>query len=160
VRSVPRLCEFYPGICLRTEVKARKNLSHGKKNLSQVKKNLSHSTVYILPKTPTHYNALTKHTHYKTHSYTHYCRLSWNLEASAFWKPRGLSRPVMGLLYLYCFTYVFILDFYLVSCLCLCTVNLDLCHTPVWLLVSTLDEQGKFQTYMIFVSATLPLSAL
>ena len=39
--AVPRLCEFYPGICLTTEEKARKNLSQGKKNLSQVKKNLS-----------------------------------------------------------------------------------------------------------------------
>jgi hypothetical protein len=28
------------------------------------------------------------------------CRLSWNLEASFSWKPQGLSRPVMGLLYL------------------------------------------------------------
>jgi len=43
MRTVPRLCEFYPGICLTTEEKARKNLSQGKKNLSQ-------STVYILPK--------------------------------------------------------------------------------------------------------------
>ena len=48
MRAVPRLCEFYPGVCLTTEEKARKNLS-------QRKKNLSHSTVYILPKTPTHY---------------------------------------------------------------------------------------------------------
>jgi hypothetical protein len=47
---MPRLCEFYPGICITTEEKSRKNLSQGKKNLSQVKKNLSHSTVYILPK--------------------------------------------------------------------------------------------------------------
>jgi hypothetical protein len=38
---VPRIYEFYPGICLTTEEKARKNLSQGKKNLSQVKKNLS-----------------------------------------------------------------------------------------------------------------------
>ena len=30
------------------------------------------------------------------------CRLSWNLRASASWNPQGLSRPVMGLLYL-CF---------------------------------------------------------
>jgi len=37
---VPRLCEFYPGICLTTEEKAGKNLSQGKKTLSQVKKNL------------------------------------------------------------------------------------------------------------------------
>jgi hypothetical protein len=38
---MPRLCEFYPGICLTTEEKARKNLSQGKKILSQ-------STVYTL----------------------------------------------------------------------------------------------------------------
>ena len=38
---MPRLCEFYPGICLTTAEKARKNLSQGKKNLSQGKKNLS-----------------------------------------------------------------------------------------------------------------------
>ena len=41
MRAVPRPCEFYPGICLTTEEKARKNLSQGKKNLSQVKENLS-----------------------------------------------------------------------------------------------------------------------
>jgi hypothetical protein len=29
------------------------------------------------------------------------CRLSWNLGASTSWKPQGLSRPVMGLLYLF-----------------------------------------------------------
>jgi hypothetical protein len=38
VRAVPRLCELYPGICLTTEQKARKNLNQGKKNFSQVKK--------------------------------------------------------------------------------------------------------------------------
>jgi hypothetical protein len=31
---------------------------------------------------------------------TFMCRLSWNLGASTFWNPQGLSRPVMGLLYL------------------------------------------------------------
>ena len=31
VRAVPRLYELYPGICLTTEEKARKNLSQGKK---------------------------------------------------------------------------------------------------------------------------------
>ena len=65
VRAVPRLCEFYPGICLTTEEKARKNLSRGKKNLSQFKNNLSQSTVYILPKHPH------KHAYYKTHTHTH-----------------------------------------------------------------------------------------
>ena len=29
------------------------------------------------------------------------CRLSWNLGASTSWNPQGLSKPVMGLLYLY-----------------------------------------------------------
>jgi hypothetical protein len=29
MRAVPRLGEFYPGICLTTEEKARKNLSKG-----------------------------------------------------------------------------------------------------------------------------------
>ena len=31
---------------------------------------------------------------------TFMCRLSWNLGASNSWNPQGLSRPVMGLLYL------------------------------------------------------------
>jgi len=61
VRAVPRLCEFYTGICLATEKKARENLSQGKKNLSEVKKNLNQSTVHILPKHP-HITKLT-HTH-------------------------------------------------------------------------------------------------
>jgi len=43
VQAVPRLWEFYPGICLTAEEKARKNLGQGKKNLSQVKENLSQS---------------------------------------------------------------------------------------------------------------------
>jgi len=33
VRIVPRLCEVYPGICLTTEEKARKNLSQGNRRL-------------------------------------------------------------------------------------------------------------------------------
>jgi len=31
VRAMPRLCVFYPGICLTAEEKARKNLSQGKR---------------------------------------------------------------------------------------------------------------------------------
>ena len=34
---------------------------------------------------------------------TFICRLSSNLGASASWNPQGLSRPVMGLLYLFTF---------------------------------------------------------
>ena len=63
MRAVPRLCEFYPGICLTTEEKTRKNLS-------QVKKNLSQSKVYLNQNTHTLQNPH-KHTHYKTHTYTH-----------------------------------------------------------------------------------------
>jgi len=37
------------------------------------------------------------------------CRLSWNLGASTSWNPQGLSRPVMGLLYLYLYLYRVIL---------------------------------------------------
>ena len=33
VRAVPRLDEFYPGICLTTEEKARKNLSQGSRTI-------------------------------------------------------------------------------------------------------------------------------
>jgi hypothetical protein len=59
-----------------TVEKARKNLSQGKKNFGQVKKNLSQSTVYILPKTPTHYKTLTnthitKPIHINTHTHKH-----------------------------------------------------------------------------------------
>jgi hypothetical protein len=42
------------------------------------------------------------------------CRLSWNLGASNSWNPQGLSRPVMGLLYLYLEAknwYLIMLDF-------------------------------------------------
>jgi len=67
---VPRLYEFYSGICLTTEEKARIILSQGKKNISQIRKNLSHSPVYILPKTPTHYKALTN-THITKPIHTH-----------------------------------------------------------------------------------------
>jgi len=33
-------------------------------------------------------------------------RLSWNLGTSNSWNPQGLSRPVMGLLYLYLYPYL------------------------------------------------------
>jgi len=36
---------------------------------------------------------------------TFMCRLSWNLGTSTSWNPQGLSRPVMGLLYLYLYLY-------------------------------------------------------
>ena len=33
VRTMPRLCELYPGICLTTEEKARKNISQGSRRV-------------------------------------------------------------------------------------------------------------------------------
>jgi len=66
VRAVPRHCEFYPGICLTTEEKARKNLSQGKKNLSQVKKNLSQSQYLQVQ-----YTYYQKHPHITKPSQTH-----------------------------------------------------------------------------------------
>ena len=33
MRAVPRLCVLYPGICLTTEEKARKNLSQGSRRM-------------------------------------------------------------------------------------------------------------------------------
>ena len=81
---MPRLWEFYPGICLATEEKARKNLSQVRKvrvrkNPSQVKKNLSQSTVDIYKNTHTLQNPH-KHTHYKTHTYTHTHTLKNNIK--------------------------------------------------------------------------------
>ena len=56
----PVFCKFYPGICLTTEEKGRKNLSQDEKKLSQ-------GTLYILPKHP----HITKPTHTYTHTHTH-----------------------------------------------------------------------------------------
>ena len=36
VWTVPRLCEVYPGICLKTEEKARNNLSQGSRNENRI----------------------------------------------------------------------------------------------------------------------------
>jgi hypothetical protein len=75
----PVFASFYPGICLTTEEKARKDHSQGKRNFSQVNKNLSQSTVYILPRhphitIPTQTHTLqtpSPHTHTHTHTHTH-----------------------------------------------------------------------------------------
>ena len=47
---------------------------------------------------------------------TFMCRLSWNPGDSTFWNPQGLSRPVMGLLYLLPY----------VVCVCVCVYILPL----------------------------------
>jgi hypothetical protein len=70
----PSLRVFYPGICLTTAGKARKNHSQGKRNFSQGNKNLSQSTVYILPGLPRITKPTQTHTlqnpHKRTHTHT------------------------------------------------------------------------------------------
>jgi hypothetical protein len=71
----PVFASFYPGICLTTEEKARKNHSQGKRNFSQVNKNLSLSykmlfknlmlvdaciIIKFIQKNPTKCNSLSK----------------------------------------------------------------------------------------------------
>jgi len=74
-------CPVFASFTLAFALQLKKK--HGK--TCQVKKNLSHSTVYILSKTPTHYKTLINthittptplslsltHTHTHTHTYTH-----------------------------------------------------------------------------------------
>ena len=63
MRAVPRLCKFYPGICLTTEEKARKNLSQGSRRV----------LVYILPKHTHITEPIHTHTHklQNPHIHTH-----------------------------------------------------------------------------------------
>ena len=69
MQAVPRLCEFYPGICLTTEEKAWKNLSQGKKNLSQSKVYILSKQPHITKPTQTH-TLQTPPTHTHTHTHT------------------------------------------------------------------------------------------
>jgi hypothetical protein len=48
VRAVPRLCELYPGICLTTEEKARKNLSQGSRTIRIHKPNNTNTQITVL----------------------------------------------------------------------------------------------------------------
>jgi hypothetical protein len=51
VLAVPSLCELYPGICLKTEKKARKNLSQGSQRDS---KNAHYQGARVHARTHTH----------------------------------------------------------------------------------------------------------
>jgi hypothetical protein len=50
VRAVPRVCELYPGICLTTEEKVRKNLSQGSRRMpvGTTKKNLAAGVLWSM----------------------------------------------------------------------------------------------------------------
>jgi outer membrane receptor for monomeric catechols len=47
VLAVPRLCDLYPGICLTTEEKARKNLSQGSRRVPAGTMKLHNHTIRI-----------------------------------------------------------------------------------------------------------------
>jgi hypothetical protein len=57
VLAVPILCELYPGICLTTEEKARKNLSQGSRRDS---KYTHYQDTHTLQKSPPHTHTLQK----------------------------------------------------------------------------------------------------
>jgi hypothetical protein len=59
VLAVPSLCELYPGLCLTTAEKARKNLSQGSRRDS---KNTHYQDTHTLQNPPIH-----THTHTHTH---------------------------------------------------------------------------------------------
>jgi hypothetical protein len=88
MRVLPSLCEFYLGVCLTTEKKARKNLSQVKKNISQSTKNLSQSTIYtyILPKHPDITKPTYTYTHTPTppHTHTHTHTLQNNIKPTQY----------------------------------------------------------------------------
>jgi hypothetical protein len=63
VLAVPSFCELYPGICLTTEEKARKNLSQGSRRDS---KNAYYQDTHTLQKQIIH-----THTPTPTHTHTH-----------------------------------------------------------------------------------------
>ena len=65
VRTVPRLCEFYPGICLTTEGKAGKNLSQCKETSVRVRKTSVKVQYAYYQNTHTLQNL---HTHTHTHT--------------------------------------------------------------------------------------------
>jgi hypothetical protein len=60
VLAVPSLCELYPGICLTTEGKARKNLSQGSQRDSKYTHYQDTRTLQNPP----------PHTHTRTHAHT------------------------------------------------------------------------------------------
>ena len=67
MRAVPRLCEFYPGICLTTEEKAWKNLSQGKTLQNPQPHITKHTHTLQNPQKHTH----TLHPHIRKPSQTH-----------------------------------------------------------------------------------------
>jgi hypothetical protein len=55
MRTVPRIGELYPGICLTTEVKARKNLSQGSRTIRIHRPNNKNTQITVLNRNTTIY---------------------------------------------------------------------------------------------------------
>jgi hypothetical protein len=84
-----RLCEFYPGICLRTEEKARKNLSQVKKNL-RVQYAYYQNTHTLKTLTNTH---ITKPTYTHTHTLQNNIKPpQYKLKQNAYRKSKTMGR--------------------------------------------------------------------
>ena len=74
---------------------------------------------------------------------TFMCRLSWNLEASTSWNPQGLSRPVMGLLYLFSTSsFLFILTLFQQRSMCLLLRQSQSCQRKKWHAVSNTNSKA------------------
>ena len=58
VRAVPRLCKLYPGICLTTEEKARKNLSQGSRRMPDGTMKTEYTEQSIHNNNNKHYNKI------------------------------------------------------------------------------------------------------
>jgi hypothetical protein len=69
--SCPVFASFYPGICLTTEGKARKNLSRGKKTSVRLRKTSVRVQYIYITKTPTHYNRADRPDRDQQHCYHH-----------------------------------------------------------------------------------------
>jgi hypothetical protein len=94
---VPRLCEFYPGICLTAEEKAWKNLSQGKKTSVRLRKTSVRVQYTNYQNTHT-LQYPHKHTHYKTHTHAHTRTLQNNIKPPQYKLKQNAyrKRNIMG----------------------------------------------------------------
>jgi hypothetical protein len=90
---VPRLCEFYPGIYLKTKKKARKNLSQGKKTIRLRKTSVKvqyayyqkHPRITKPSQTRTLQNPLI-HPHAHTHTTKQYKTTTVQIKTKCLWE--------------------------------------------------------------------------
>jgi hypothetical protein len=79
MRAVPRLCEFYRGICLTTEEKHGKTTVRVRQTLVKLIKTSVRIECTYYQDTHTLQNRH-NHTHYKTHTHTHTHTLQNNIK--------------------------------------------------------------------------------